>query len=484
MATTLHPHSPDAWRNCWQRIAAHPFEDPTVGLDFCTRLAREHGWTREEARAVIEEYRRFAFLAVVAGHEVTPSDHVDEVWHLHLTYTRDYWRTWCPEVLGCELHHGPTRGGAENAARYRAQYAETLASYERVFGAPPPARWWPGTHERFRAPQRFQRVDRAQVWVIPRPRFALPQRIAALIGLACALPSPAFALPANPLDWTAAPFLALYGVAMLVSIVGAVLWRRSLRENGSTASATNLDPYGVALLAGGAQRAGDAAIAELLARNAARLDESQQRLVLDARPADLPPPLDMVAKQIQHDGRPDKVILGVARMLGPVRATLERNGLLLDPAQRQRAALLPALLPAAVAVLGVLKIYLGMMRDKPVGFIVVLTILIAIVAVGFAASRPQRSRAGDRALAQLTERHQREVRAPRGTEVALAVALVGTSALAGTAWASYHQLRQPPSSGDGGSSSSDSSSSSSSNNDSGSDGGGSGCGGCGGGGGD
>jgi uncharacterized membrane protein YgcG len=132
----------------------------------------------------------------------------------------------------------------------------------------------------------------------------------------------------------------------------------------------------------------------------------------------------------------------------------------------------------------VLKIYLGMMRDKPVGFIVVLTILIAIVAVGFAASRPQRSRAGDRALAQLTERHQREVRAPRGPEVALAVALVGTSALAGTAWASYHQLRQPPSSSDGGSSSTDSSSSSSSNNDSGSDGGGSGCGGCGGGGGD
>ena len=46
------------------------------------------GWTHEQALEAIEEYRRFCFLACVAGAAVTPSDQVDEVWHQHLTHTR------------------------------------------------------------------------------------------------------------------------------------------------------------------------------------------------------------------------------------------------------------------------------------------------------------------------------------------------------------------------------------------------------------
>ncbi len=48
---------------------------------------------------MFDEYRRFAFLAATAGHPVTPSDAVDQAWHLHLTYSRDYWDRFCP-LLG------------------------------------------------------------------------------------------------------------------------------------------------------------------------------------------------------------------------------------------------------------------------------------------------------------------------------------------------------------------------------------------------
>ena len=62
---------------------------------------------------VIEEYRKFLYLLASAGHPVTPSDQVDQAWHLHLTYTRSYWEDLCEKTIGKPLHHGPTKGGAE-----------------------------------------------------------------------------------------------------------------------------------------------------------------------------------------------------------------------------------------------------------------------------------------------------------------------------------------------------------------------------------
>ncbi|WP_443026122.1 glycine-rich domain-containing protein, partial [Sphingomonas sp. CCH9-H8] len=73
------------------------------------------------------------------GAGATPSDAVDQAWHLHLTYTRDYWEHFCPDVLGRALHHGPTAGGADEHRRYYRQYAETLARYEAAFGIAPPS---------------------------------------------------------------------------------------------------------------------------------------------------------------------------------------------------------------------------------------------------------------------------------------------------------------------------------------------------------
>jgi len=120
-----------------------------VALPFSRRLARERGWSPGYARRVIDEYKRFAFLAVAAGHAVTPSEAVDEVWHLHLTYTRSYWEHFCPLALGQPLHHEPTRGGRAEAVKFHNLYEETLSSYRRCFGEEPPADIWPAVEDRF-----------------------------------------------------------------------------------------------------------------------------------------------------------------------------------------------------------------------------------------------------------------------------------------------------------------------------------------------
>ncbi len=160
--------SPSSLSSLRARLWAHPLEHPDQGQDLARRLAMEQRWTLTQAKAAIEEYRRFCYLACVASHPVTPSEEVDAVWHLHLLHTRDYWEVFCPHVLQRPLHHGPTQGGFKEEQRFYDQYAQTLASYQEHFG-PPPEAWWPSAAVRFQPSNRWRWVYLPEAWVIPKP---------------------------------------------------------------------------------------------------------------------------------------------------------------------------------------------------------------------------------------------------------------------------------------------------------------------------
>ena len=164
------------------RLELMQIEPPGAEKTFAARLALENRWTPEFAGRVLSEYRRFLFLAATAGHPVTPSDEVDQAWHLHLAYSLHYWDELCGGILGNPLHHGPTRGGKTETTRFRDQYAATLASYRAAFGTAPPADIWPPQSERFGA--RFERVDRSRNWVIPKIPWSIRLFLLAFIGLA------------------------------------------------------------------------------------------------------------------------------------------------------------------------------------------------------------------------------------------------------------------------------------------------------------
>src|SRR5690606_11954622 len=117
---------------------------------------------------VYREYLRFIYLAMTAEHPVTPSEDVDQVWHLHLCYTRSYWQDLCEGVLKKALHHGPTKGGKQEDIRFRDQYQQTLNSYQYAFGGPPPDDIWPKWGQRFRRSDRFVRVNLRDSLVVPK----------------------------------------------------------------------------------------------------------------------------------------------------------------------------------------------------------------------------------------------------------------------------------------------------------------------------
>lgn len=155
-------------------LAAYRPGPADAAFPFAHRLARENGWSPAFGERVLEEYRRFLFLAATAVTPMTPSDAVDQAWHLHLTYSRDYWERLCGQVLGRPLHHDPTAGGAAERHRFFDQYARTLKAYEDAFGTAPPADIWPG------AAQRLLR-DPQGVRVHPRDALIVPRRAAYLL---------------------------------------------------------------------------------------------------------------------------------------------------------------------------------------------------------------------------------------------------------------------------------------------------------------
>lgn len=451
----------------WQRLLAHPFESGDA-LDFTARLMREQGWTRDFARRAIDEYRRFCFLSVVSQHSLTPSEAVDEVWHLHLIYTQDYWEAFCPHVLGRPFHHGPTRGGRQEQARFHAQYADSLAFYEHYFGQAP-TDIWPDARERFASSARWRRIDTRKAFVVPKPALrSIAASAAALVGMSWLVVANAQTM--NPLDWTAGPFLTFYLWLCAFALAAGLLIRRRLRDQGA-ADAHALSVAEWAYLAGGAERCTDATVAQMLADEKLKFDAASNQLQID-KLADASELEHSVAQCVASDGKPDTLLRRMKPRLTHIEKRLTQRRLWLDADADWRARALSALPLGIALLLGIAKMIIGVARDKPIGFLVLISIAMAVIALVLLFKRPQRTLEGDAAFAKAKLDHARVAHAPRAKELGLAVAIAGTMVLSTTAFAEYHSARHPPGSGgdSGGGGDSD-----------GGGGGGGGCGGCGGG---
>ncbi len=256
----------------WESVRTFDIDGEPRALTFAARLARENGWSVGFAERVVLEYKRFVFLAVTGTTPVTPSDQVDQAWHLHLTYTRSYWERFCGEVLRRPLHHEPTKGGPEEGARFDEQYRHTLARYEQAFGAPPPADVWPAPEQRFGDDLHFVRVNARRNRVVPRRtggwlRALLP--LVALLLCGAAPPQPPTAAKQEEQVREELGFILPVGAAALVTpfFLAGLRVRRAcfaVPPELEAVPAPRFGPYEVAYLEGGWARAAAVAVARLL----------------------------------------------------------------------------------------------------------------------------------------------------------------------------------------------------------------------------
>ncbi|MBB3063311.1 glycine-rich domain-containing protein [Microbulbifer rhizosphaerae] len=110
---------------------------------FFKKMSDLYGWPETFCERALIEYKRFICLAATSGERVVPSRIVDNVWHMHLTFTKSYWHDLCRDRVGKDIHHNPSQTDAESKARDLNGYLNTLNLYRTTFGAKPAHDFWP-----------------------------------------------------------------------------------------------------------------------------------------------------------------------------------------------------------------------------------------------------------------------------------------------------------------------------------------------------
>jgi uncharacterized protein (TIGR04222 family) len=367
-------------QDLWTRIENFPLDEAEVALPFSARLARENGWNRAFTMRVIEEYRRFLFLSSCAGHPVSPSDAVDQAWHLHLVYTRSYWQEMCGKVLGRPLHHEPTQGGMAEGAKHHEWYARTIESYRRFFGEPPKD-IWPTVEERFQ-PKQERWVDVSRHWLVRRPTFLRRMKPLLLAGagasvvLACILPGCSMN---SIFDAKGPDFLFYYFLGFLTALAASLVLPHYLMRDESAYHTEEIsDPYDIAFLGAGVTRAIDAALAALFGRQAVEVRKDKNgATMIQAKPAEAQqswhPVERLVYRALPKDKEASFLQLrrAVAPALEAIKERLQKAGLLASDAMRRTQIFLAAAPFLILMAAGVFKIFIGVSRNKPVFFLII-----------------------------------------------------------------------------------------------------------------
>ena len=425
------------------RILSFDIDGGDVALPFAARLARENGWSRPYAERVIEEYKRYVFLAVTGSAPVCPSEDVDAAWHLHLTYTKSYWKRFCGELLNRPLHHEPTKGGSAEGEKHLKMYADTLTAYREAFGHSAPADIWPSGAERFGPDTQHRVVNTARNWVIPKVPV---KRVA---GLTAAFAVAAVLVPGcnggvNPFELKNSEFLSL----LIGSLVGAVIAGRLIRWSMNTPNpqpeddTIELNWEQTAFLAGGAGRLTTAAVARLVGRGFARVDENTKTLFPSGP---MPDDVSAVEKAVLYALPVANEVIALKSVQAAVEAAyaspaarLEQDGILLSKAEQTRVGV-TALMPLGLVLLclGLPRLINGLQGNHNVVFLVMtmgfggLFCLVLILAGSL-----RLSKRGQAILAGQKARHEvlkQGTKWESNGDAGMAVALFGTAVLAGSA---------------------------------------------------
>jgi uncharacterized protein (TIGR04222 family) len=247
----------------WNKIQAFAFDDAAAVITFSGKLAATQNWSPSFTQRAIEEYRKFMLLCCISEKGAAPSQTVDEVWHLHLTYTRSYWIDFCRDTLNKDIHHYPSTGGEQEDNKHQEWYKETLQLYRSVFGIDPPPDIWP-------APMQ----EASQEIPVPDdPHFTLSGATAG--GIAIVLSLPFFFIWAiyqtpNPFLLGGPHFLIFFPIYAVTIFLSCLIYRHQFRKQLQEITAGCLpedaSAFQVAEFLYGKHRAIQAGIVDLIKR--------------------------------------------------------------------------------------------------------------------------------------------------------------------------------------------------------------------------
>lgn len=433
-----------------ERLRAFRFE-PAGAPPFADALARGTGWNSLKAQRVVEEYRRFLWIAGTGTDTVSPSPAIDRAWHLHLLDTRSYWNELCPKVLGRSLHHEPGRGDLSSRKQLDLAYRRTLAAYHQAFGTPPSDIWPPPPRDET-SPSLASEAPEAL-----RVRTGL--RLAAAVGLGSLLPlvvahgSAAVSRLARVSDVVL--LLAAGATLAIVTALSSIVRRRLMDGPGLLLEpdTESLDRYELAYLRGGARGAIEVALAELVSRGTLAVSGEGLRFTDDPRDAHevVATSAGAALRQIVLEavvGRPAAALAAQLPAESAVRTLFEPilvAGRFVVPARTRAVCnLFGAGTPAAVAVLMFARVAAASQVGATTGFPLACLPIPFVLAVGALVASPFRTKRGEAALARRRGGYSLPTATTRlEDDDAELVALFGASALRGSALDDLAELLEP-----------------------------------------
>jgi hypothetical protein len=123
----------------WNKILAFDFNNPNVEYGFSLRLAKENYWTRSYTEKAILEYKKFMYLAASNDVMVSPSEVVDAVWHQHLVFSKSY--QVFAELIGKHVQHIPSTHNKNEFHKFKQAKEKTIELYHETFDKMPSDIW-------------------------------------------------------------------------------------------------------------------------------------------------------------------------------------------------------------------------------------------------------------------------------------------------------------------------------------------------------
>lgn len=113
-------------------VAENKVKEYIYSLDLSSiakKLVKQYNWRHEHVIAVIKMYKNFLFLNVKYGkkYNLTPSEEIDEIWHLHILDTKNYRRD-CEMIFGKYFDHNPMSFDGD----VKANFAEMSQSFNKM----------------------------------------------------------------------------------------------------------------------------------------------------------------------------------------------------------------------------------------------------------------------------------------------------------------------------------------------------------------
>lgn len=202
---------------------------------------------------------------------------------------------------------------------------------------------------------------------------------------------------------TGPEFLKVYIWLIVAAIVIAIVVRRLLNVSFARPSAAgSLDPISLGLLAGGKRRAMEVAIISLQNQKLLDIAPTGKLTPLGTPHPALHPLEKRILDLAWEDASRTKLYQSCGSTLRRMEHDLSADGYLTPPETHRSLVLLTWAIFGIVIVIGVIKLAVGIHRDRAVGYLFLLLLLTAVIGAVMSRLLPRRTPAGNAVLARMT----------------------------------------------------------------------------------